>query len=170
MRSGMRSAIGGGAALAAALLMVVFIGVGAVSAQQPPGPEPVYSTGELTIRRASGGDVAFKIELALTPEQQEHGLMFRKEVKPYEGMLFDFGYPRPVSFWMKNTLVPLDMLFIAADGHIVRIAANAKPLSTETIDSGQPVSGVLEIAGGSALLLGIKPGDLVIHPMFQRKF
>lgn len=169
MRSGVRWAVGKGAALVAAFLVLVMVGAGMAAAQQPPGPEPVYSTGELTIRRASGGDIAFKIELALTPEQQEHGLMFRKEVKPYEGMLFDFGYPRPVSFWMKNTLVPLDMLFIAADGRIVRIAANAKPLSTDTIDSGAPVSGVLEIAGGSALLLGIKPGDLVIHPMFQRK-
>ncbi len=132
-------------------------------------PEPTYAKSEATIRRANGGDVKFQIELALTPEQQEHGLMFRKEVKPYEGMLFDFGATRPVTFWMKNTLVSLDMLFITADGHIARIAANAVPLSEDTIDSGSPVKAVLEIAGGSALLLGIKPGDVVIHPMFSMK-
>ncbi len=154
----------------AALVVAAFLltSVSIASAQQTM-PEPVYPKSEATIRRANGGDVLFKIELAQTPEQQEHGLMFRKEVKPYEGMLFDFGLPRPVSFWMKNTLVSLDMLFITADGHIARIAANAVPLSTDTIDSGGPVKAVLEIAGGSALLLGIKPGDLVIHPMFSMK-
>ncbi|MEO8558645.1 MAG: DUF192 domain-containing protein [Rhodospirillales bacterium] len=143
--------------------------LGSVAQAQPQPPEPSYPKSEAVIRRANGGDVPFKIELALTPEQQQHGLMFRKEVKPYEGMLFDFGPPRPIAMWMQNTLVPLDMLFIAADGRITRIAANTKPLSTDTIESGGPVKAVLEITGGSALLLGIKPGDHVIHPMFSLK-
>jgi uncharacterized membrane protein (UPF0127 family) len=152
-----------------AVVVALLLGNGTL-AQEAGMTEPTYQRSEATIRRASGGDVKFSIELALTPQQQEHGLMFRKEVKPYEGMLFDFGVSRPVAFWMKNTLVPLDMLFISADGHITRIAANAKPLSTDTIESGGPVQAVLEIAGGSALLLGIKPGDVVIHPIFNRKF
>jgi len=143
---------------------------GAGAQPQPAEPpEPTYVKTELTIRRVNGGgDVKFTVELAMTPEQQQHGLMFRKEVGPYQGMLFIFDPIRPVSFWMKNTLVPLDMLFIAADGSITRIAANTKPLSLDTVDSGGPVRAVLEIAGGSALLLGIKRGDLVIHPFFPR--
>ena len=153
-----------------ALMLSLLAGAAAQAQPQSTTPEPVYPKSEAIIRRANGGDITFKIELALTPEQQEHGLMFRKEVKPYEGMLFDFGLPRPIYMWMKNTLVPLDMLFIAPDGHITRIAANAKPLSTDTIESGGPVSAVMEISGGSALLLGIKPGDVVIHPMFKSKF
>lgn len=156
-----------------ALLGVVtalLLGTVAQAQPQPAAPpEPVYTKSEAVIRRATGGDVKFAVELALTPEQQQHGLMFRKEVKPYEGMLFDFGPERPIAMWMKNTLVPLDMLFIAADGRITRIAANTKPHSLDTIDSGSPVKAVLEIAGGSALLLGIKPGDRVIHPMFSLK-
>jgi uncharacterized membrane protein (UPF0127 family) len=153
--------------------MVVALLLANLALAQPQGPSdapgPVYTKSEATIRRANGGDVKFTVELALTPEQQQHGLMFRKEVKPYEGMLFDFGPERPIAMWMKNTLVPLDMLFISADGRITHIAANTKPLSLDTIDSGSPAKAVLEIAGGSALLLGIKPGDRVIHPMFSLK-
>jgi uncharacterized membrane protein (UPF0127 family) len=81
-------------------------------------------------------------------------------------MLFDFYHEQKVSFWMKNTLIPLDMLFIAGDGTIRHIHANAKPLSTDTIPSEYPVRAVLEINGGTAALLGIKPGDKVKHPIF----
>src|SRR5262249_55728420 len=98
--------------------------------------------------------------------ERARGLMFREKLGPYEGMLFDFYREAPVGFWMKNTLIPLDMVFIASDGTIRHIHANAKPHSTDTIPSEYPVRAVLEINGGSARLLGIKPGDKVKHPIF----
>jgi len=112
-------------------------------------------------------EIKFDIELALNDVQRSRGLMFREKMGPYEGMLFDFHREQPVSFWMKNTLIPLDMIFIAADGTIRHIHANAVPKSEETIPSGgHAVRGVLEINGGSARLLGIKPGDKVKHAIF----
>ena len=85
-----------------------------------------------------------------------------------QGMLFDFGRIEPVAMWMQNTYLPLDMLFIRADGTIARIAANTEPLSTRTIPSGEPVLAVLELNAGTAAKLGIKPGDRVEHPVFKR--
>ncbi len=111
-------------------------------------------------------EIKFDVELALTEAQREHGLMFRKSLGAYEGMLFDFYKEMPVTFWMKNTLIPLDMVFIAADGTIRHVHANAVPLSTDTIPSEYPVRAVLEINGGTARLLGIKPGDKVKHAIF----
>jgi len=111
-------------------------------------------------------EIKFDVELALNDAQRARGLMFRDKLGPYEGMLFDFYQEAPVSFWMKNTLIPLDMVFIAGDGTIRHIHANAVPLSTETVPSRYPVRAVLEINGGSARLLGIKPGDKVKHPIF----
>jgi uncharacterized membrane protein (UPF0127 family) len=128
--------------------------------------------GEIKYERSSlvivtrSREIKFDVEMALTEPQREHGLMFRKQMGPYEGMLFDFYHEQKVSFWMKNTLIPLDMLFIAGDGTIRHIYANAKPLSTDTIPSEYPVRAVLEINGGTAALLGIKPGDKVKHPIF----
>lgn len=124
-----------------------------------------YERSSLVI--VSGGrEIKFDVELALTEPQREHGLMFREKLGPYEGMLFEFYRDQQVSFWMKNTLIPLDMVFIAGDGTIKHIHANAVPLSTDTIPSEFPVRAVLEINGGSARLLGIKPGDKVKHPIF----
>jgi uncharacterized membrane protein (UPF0127 family) len=111
-------------------------------------------------------DIRFDVELALNDIERARGLMFRDKLGPYEGMLFDFYQEAPVSFWMKNTLIPLDMLFIAGDGTIKHIHANATPLSTDSIPSEFPVRAVLEINGGSARLLGIKPGDKVKHSIF----
>jgi uncharacterized protein len=111
-------------------------------------------------------EIKFDVELALNDAERSRGLMFRQKLGPYDGMLFDFHREAPVSFWMKNTLIPLDMIFIAADGTIRSIHANAVPHSTETIPSQFPVRAVLEINGGSAKLLGIKPGDMVKHPIF----
>jgi uncharacterized membrane protein (UPF0127 family) len=115
---------------------------------------------------AGSREIKFDVEMALTEPQREHGLMFREKLEPYEGMLFDFYHEQQVSFWMKNTLIPLDMIFIAGDGTIRYVYANAKPLSTDTIPSQYPVRAVLEISGGTAGLLGIKPGDKVKHPIF----
>jgi uncharacterized membrane protein (UPF0127 family) len=113
-----------------------------------------------------GRELKFEIELATNDAERSRGLMYRKQLGPYEGMLFDFYQEMPVSFWMKNTLIPLDMVFIAADGTVKHVHANAVPLSTDTVPSRFPVRAVLEINGGSAALLGIKPGDTVKHAIF----
>ena len=111
-------------------------------------------------------DIKFEVELATNDSERGRGLMYRKQLGPYEGMLFDFYQEMPVSFWMKNTLIPLDMVFIAADGTVKHVHANAVPLTTDPVPSRFPVRAVLEINGGSAALLGIKPGDTVKHPIF----
>ncbi len=105
---------------------------------------------------------AFTVEVAQTPEEQAQGLMFRKREGPNEGMLFPFNPPKPASFWMKNTLIPLDLVFIRTDGTVESIAANAVPHSLEPITSRGPVAAVLELAGGRAAQLGLKEGDRVI--------
>jgi uncharacterized membrane protein (UPF0127 family) len=107
------------------------------------------------------------VELADTDEARERGLMFRSEVPAGTGMLFDFQDVEPVAFWMKNTEVPLDMLFIGADGQIRHIHANARPFDETPIPSVVPVQAVLEIAGGEAARLGIHVGDRVRHPIFK---
>ncbi|MDQ2859429.1 MAG: DUF192 domain-containing protein [Pseudomonadota bacterium] len=109
----------------------------------------------------------FKVEVADTDATREKGLMFRKAVAADRGMLFDFKAPRPVAFWMKNTLIPLDMLFIAADGHVVSIARDAVPLSEAPIPSGGAVLGVLELRGGRAAEIGAEPGDKVRERIFH---
>ncbi|HEY6047498.1 MAG TPA: DUF192 domain-containing protein [Sphingomicrobium sp.] len=113
----------------------------------------------LTIR--SGSAVHnFTVEVAGTPEQQERGLMFVRSLPADKGMIFPYNPPQDVAFWMKNTLIPLDIIYIRADGTIIRIA-NAKPLDETPLPSGEPAAAVLEIRGGRAAELGIKPGDLV---------
>jgi uncharacterized membrane protein (UPF0127 family) len=138
----------------------------AAAAARAQEAELTYPRSSLVIATAGGREIKFDVDLALDDVHRSHGLMFRKKLGPYEGMLFDFFQEMPVSFWMKNTLIPLDMLFIAADGTIKHIAANAVPMSTDTIPSQFPVRAVLEINGGSAALLGIKPGDKVRHAIF----
>jgi uncharacterized protein len=108
----------------------------------------------------------FAVEMALTPEEQAKGLMFRRELPEGQGMLFDFQHEQPATFWMKNTYVPLDMIFIRADGTILRIAENTVPLSEALVPSGGPVRAVLEVVAGTARRLGIAPGDRVAHPIF----
>jgi len=109
----------------------------------------------------------FAVEMAVTPEEQSKGLMFRKELPEGQGMLFDFRRDQEATFWMKNTYVPLDMIFIRADGRIHRIAANTTPLSEALVSSGGPVRAVLEVVAGTAKKLGIAPGDQVAHPIFN---
>jgi uncharacterized membrane protein (UPF0127 family) len=111
----------------------------------------------------SGGKIhKFTVELALTDEQRMQGLMFRKQMAPDAGMLFDFGEQRRVQMWMENTILPLDMLFIGKDGTISSIFANAVPFSRDIIDSKTAVNFVLELNAGRAQALGIKAGDKVI--------
>jgi uncharacterized membrane protein (UPF0127 family) len=110
------------------------------------------------------GEHSFTVELVDTPELRARGLMYRQELAPDAGMLFDFLDERPVSFWMRNTFIPLDMIFITADGEIKNIHVNARPHDTTSIPSDGPVQFVLEIPGGRSVELGIEAGDTVEHP------
>jgi uncharacterized membrane protein (UPF0127 family) len=121
----------------------------------------------LEIISASGKTHIFKVELANTPESRNQGLMHRRSMSSDAGMLFDFGIENRVSMWMKNTLIPLDMLFIDAQGKIVNIAERTIPHSLESIPANKPVRFVLELNGGSASRLGIKPGDQVKHKIIS---
>ena len=110
----------------------------------------------------------FTIELARTPAEMERGLMFRDRLAPDHGMLFLYEGDRAVSFWMKNTLIPLDLIFADASGRIVQIAERAVPMSTALISSDGPVRAVLEVNGGTADRLDIAVGDRLVHPAFGR--
>jgi uncharacterized membrane protein (UPF0127 family) len=109
---------------------------------------------------------AFAVELATTDAERAQGLMNRKELPEGQGMLFDFHRDQDVGFWMKNTYIPLDMIFIRSDGRIMRIAENTEPLSEKIVPSTTPVRGVLEVIAGTARKLGIAVGDRVAHPIF----
>jgi len=134
----------------------------------PAAPASAAEFQTLEIASKSGVHV-FQVELATTPEEQERGLMFRRELPPGQGMLFDFHVDQPVSFWMKNTYIPLDMIFIRGDGRILRIAENTEPLSEKLIPSGGAVRAVLEVIGGTAKKLGITTGDRVGGSIFSGK-
>ena len=115
---------------------------------------------------SKNGVHVFAVEMASTPEEQAKGLMFRRQLPEGQGMLFDFHKEQPTSFWMKNTYLPLDMIFIRGDGRILRIAENTVPLSETLVPSGGPVRAVLEVIGGTVKKLGIAPGDRVGHAIF----
>ena len=143
------------------------IAAAACSAQTPtPAPSADESSQSglqqvpLTIR-ASNGPHPFTVEVARTPEEQARGLMYRTSLATDRGMIFPFDPPQDASFWMKNTLIPLDMLFIREDGTIANIAENTVPLSLEMVPSAGPVAAVLEIPGGRSAELGLKAGDKV---------
>lgn len=121
----------------------------------------------LAVKTAKGA-FRFRVEVADTDAARERGLMFRKTLGPDQGMLFDFKTPQQVAFWMKNTLIPLDMLFVAADGHIIAVARQARPLSETPIPSGGDVLGVVELRGGRAAEIGAQPGDVVENEIFHR--
>lgn len=109
----------------------------------------------------------FTVEIAETEEQRSRGLMFRQRLPEDRGMLFDFGKPRQVTMWMKNTYISLDMLFIREDGTIAYIAENTVPKSLDTIGVAEPVLAVLELAGGVSRKHGIRAGDKVYHRLFK---
>jgi uncharacterized membrane protein (UPF0127 family) len=146
----------------AALLLVAGCAVLAASR------EPVGAAEQDTIEIVSSSGVhAFSVELVTADEERSRGLMFRKELPEGHGMLFDFQHDTPgVSFWMHNTYISLDMIFIRGDGHILRIAENAEPMSDSLIPAGGPVRAVLEVIAGTARKLGIAPGDRVTGSIF----
>lgn len=134
--------------------------IGAAQAKEP-------ALEKLTITTADGGVVQYHIEVARSPAQMQRGLMFRDSLPEDRGMLFIYKPERPARMWMKNTILPLDMIFIGADGRIINIAENTTPFSLDTIDSGGPVRAVLELNAGQAAGQGIAVGDQVRHPVFE---
>jgi uncharacterized membrane protein (UPF0127 family) len=144
--------------VAAALLVTLYVAPAAMAASIQP----------LEIVTKSGVHV-FSVEMATTEEEKTNGLMYRKELPDGKGMLFDFSPEQQISMWMKNTYIPLDMIFIRADGRILRIAENTEPHSTKIISSGGLARGVLEVIAGTAQKYGIQPGDRVAHPLFSKR-
>jgi uncharacterized membrane protein (UPF0127 family) len=155
-----------GYARIAALLLLGFLLAG------PPGPARAqgglasFERAELVIETAAGGEHRFDVELALTPDQRAQGLMYRRGLAEDAGMLFLYRRSGFVSMWMRNTLIPLDMIFIAADGRIAYVAERTVPHSLASISAGEAVKAVLELNGGTAARLAIRPGDRVLYPAF----
>jgi uncharacterized membrane protein (UPF0127 family) len=143
-------------ALVAVALAFVIVGTAAWAAS--------FQTLEIVTKT---GVQVFSVEMATTEQEKETGLMYRKELADGKGMLFDFSPEQQISMWMKNTYISLDMIFIRADGRILRIAENTEPLSIRIISSGGPAKGVLEVIAGTAKKYGIQPGDRVAHPLFS---
>jgi uncharacterized membrane protein (UPF0127 family) len=114
----------------------------------------------LTVTTA-GGPHVFKVEVAASPAEQERGLMFRTAMGADEGMIFPMDPPRPAAFWMKNTVIPLDIIFVGADHKVLNIAANAVPYDLSPLPAFGNAAGVLELIGGRAAQIGLKPGDTV---------
>jgi hypothetical protein len=153
-------------ALATALVL-------APAAHALPRQEPAACKGQPELKPlqplavvSAGKTLRFMVEFADTEQTREYGLMCRKSLAPDRGMLFDFKQPQAAAFWMRNTLIPLDIIYIRPDGVILSIARNARPLDESPIPSGGVIRGVLELAGGRAAQLGILPGDRVRHRIF----
>jgi uncharacterized protein len=125
-----------------------------------------YDTSSVTIDTAQGPQ-RFSVEMALTPRQQAQGLMYRRTLAADAGMLFVFPDTQQTAFWMKNTLIPLDMLFITSDGKIADLHERAVPMSEANIPAKVPVRAVLELNGGTVARLGIKIGNVVHHATFH---
>ena len=144
---------------------MALIGCWALLAALPTARAAGQDTIEIVTRT---GVHAFSVELATNAAERAVGLMNRKELPEGRGMLFDFHDDQPVQFWMHNTYIPLDMIFIAGDGRVVRVAENAKPMSDDLIPSGRPVRAVLEVIGGTARKFGIAAGDRVTGAFFGK--
>jgi len=128
---------------------------------------PDFAMDTLVIETGKGARHEFEIELAVTPEERAYGLMFLKDMAANRGMLFDYGQRQRISMWMKDTFVPLDMLFIKENGEISRVVERTTPRSLKAIHSHARVRAVLEIRGGTAERLSIAEGDRVVHEIFE---
>lgn len=157
------------AALAGTTVMLSACGSGVGhAAEEPIRAESGLPVIPLTIETADGRTHRYRVEIAATPKQQERGLMFRRSMPADAGMLFPYDPPQLAAFWMANTYIPLDLIFISADGTVGRIAANAVPESRDPIPSGGLVKAVLELNGGEAARIGLSPGDKVGYRLDNR--
>lgn len=151
--------------LAAMLLAATFAVLG-LAACAEPSPSQATANESLTIETSTGVH-GFLVELADTEERRRTGLMFREELALDAGMLFDFETPRVITMWMRNTPLPLDMIFIGPNGRIISVAENTVPYSEAIVSSRYPASAVFEVNAGTAKRIGIKVGDAVSHPLFE---
>lgn len=159
--------------LRAVLLIGGLLLIPIVTGLVPGGPPPwtgearaaEFETVAITLVTPRGR-FPFRVELAINEDQRRQGLQFRRSLAADAGMLFDFGETAPVSMWMLNTPIPLDMIFFDAAGRVTHLIEDTTPLSTDIISSGGPVRGVLEVAAGTARRLTIRKGGRILHPMF----
>lgn len=126
-------------------------------------------TPEKLTLKGDWGKATFNVELAVTGQERSQGLMFRETMPAMAGMLFVYEQPRSVAFWMRNTLIPLDMIFTAGDGTVRRVHHQAQPLDETVIPGGDDIQYVLEINGGLSEVLGIEPGTLLQHPLIDQE-
>lgn len=148
------------------LMLLALVSLPAHAQLNPTGPQPELPKEKLVITTRDGAKHEFNVEMALQPDQQTIGLMFRPSVPAEGGMLFDWGTPRDSQMWMRNTISSLDMVFINADGSIRSIAENTVPQSLAVIDSRGPVRATLELAAGTTARLNIRVGDKVQQRIF----
>ena len=146
--------------LSRSLALLVFLGMAAAS-QAAPSKETLEIV-------TTTGSHPFEVEVVRSPPDMEKGLMFRRYMPEDRGMLFDFKKPQPVMMWMKNTYLPLDMVFIDGAGKVINVAEHAEPLSEAIIPSGGPAVGVLEVNAGVAAKIGLKRGDRVRASIFSK--
>lgn len=151
--------------LAVALGAATLAGTGPSRAESVAA-QPAASLSQLTVETETGIH-AYKVELATTPAERSRGLMYRKSLPTDQGMLFDMGAAGPTAFWMRNTFVSLDIIFIGADGRVLNVAARTTPLSEETVPSDGDARFVLELLAGQAAAVGLKPGDRIRHPVID---
>ncbi len=147
------------------IILTMIVLTGADAQAQPVS----FERSTLDVVTADSRRHSFAVELAATPDQLSQGLMFRKSLAADAGMLFNFGTPRQVSMWMKNTLIPLDMLFMDRGGRIIRVEEYAVPGSLEPRGPPESVLAVLELSAGTARRLGIRSGDRVEHAIFNAR-
>ena len=151
-----------------AILLLLVLGLAASQVTDTPigsAGQDRLTEGQLIVATADG-EHRFTIEMAVTPKEISRGLMFRREMAADAGMLFDYGAEKPVSFWMKNTYLPLDMIFVRANGVIASIAERTVPESLTPVPSRVAVRAVLEVNAGTVDRLGIKTGDRILHSIF----
>ncbi len=149
-----------------ALWLLLSLGSASCMAQPALIPLSDFPQSSLSVLTPDARQHLFKVWVANTEAHRQQGLMFVKSLPDNTGMLFIFDRPQPLQMWMKNTLIPLDMIFIDADGRIDSIAVNTTPMSLKIVASKRAVLGVLELAGGTTEQLGIHAGAIVKHPMF----
>jgi uncharacterized membrane protein (UPF0127 family) len=147
-------------------ILAPLLALGLLSADLEFSPAAAFERDTLTIETEAGASHRFDIELAVDPADRSRGLMFRQSMPADHGMLFDFERSQPVTMWMRNTVLPLDMLFIEESGRVAWIAADTTPYSEALIEAPVPVRAVLELNAGTAKRLGIAPGARVVHKLF----